>query len=125
SVHGHPRSRPLDFPRLKNDVAVGEAHGASASPQIGHNVADVGVQAIGEWVVQQEERYRQELRVARVLNAITLQRPEVVGVSELSAKPFEKVPIALLGRFAKGRAHVTAQVLGYGIVVEESVVDVE
>ena len=80
---------------------------------------------VGERIVDQERRDGEQVRVARVLDAVALQRAEVVGVAELGAQRFEDRPVALLALGADLAREVALQVGGDAVVVEQRVVDVE
>ena len=59
-------------------------------------VERAGIDAIGERIVQQEQRDLQHVRIARTLDAVALQRAEIVGVAELGPELLEDLPVALL-----------------------------
>src|SRR5205823_12257711 len=90
-----------------------------------NRVERAGEHAIRERVVQQEERGLEQPRVARVLDAVPLQRAEVVGVAELSAQLLEDLPVALGPRLAERLDQMTFQIREDGVVVEQRVVDVQ
>src|SRR5205823_198511 len=98
-----------DFARLEDDVAVGEDGDAAAPRGALNRVERAGEHAIRERVVQQEERGLEQPRVARVLDAVPLQRAEVVGVAELSAQLLEDLPVALGPRLAERLDQMTFQ----------------
>ena len=65
------------------------------------------------------------MRVARALDAVALQRAEVVGVAELAAKLLEDLPVAAFALAAERVAQMTPQILGDLVVVQQRVVDVQ
>lgn len=83
--HGRPQPRTLDLARLKDDVAVGQDHHrADRLEQVDH-VERLGVEPIGEGIVDQVGRQVEDTRIARMLDAIALQRTEIVRIAELAA----------------------------------------
>src|SRR5438270_1783791 len=65
------------------------------------------------------------MRVAQVLDAVALERAEVIGVAKLGPELFEDLPVALLALAAEGGLQVAPQILLDPIVVEQGVIDVE
>ena len=61
----------------------------------------------------------------RILNAIPLQRAEIVRIAELDAQLLENRPVALLALRADLAREMTPEVVGDAIVVEQRVVHVE
>ena len=76
-------------------------------------------------VMQEEERHGDHLRIARLLDAITLQRAEIVRVSELAAQLLEDGPVAALALDAERVDQMPLQIVDDAIVVEKSIVDVD
>src|SRR4051794_13626559 len=68
---------PLDLARLKDHVAVRQDDRGSQRAQASDHFQGARVQAVGKWVVEQIERRFQEMRVARTLRPVTLQRAEI------------------------------------------------
>ncbi len=65
------------------------------------------------------------MAIVRILDAIPLQRAEIVGIAELDAELLENRPVALLALCADFAREMAAQVVGDAIVVEQGVVHVE
>jgi hypothetical protein len=61
----------------------------------------------------------------QVLDPIALERPKIVGVSELAPQIFENLPIAIARGDPVCPFEVFAQMRLHAIVVDECVVDVE
>ena len=120
-----PQTGPLDFARLKDDVAVREDDDRSALAQMADGVECARVDAVGERVVEEIERDAEHTRLARMLDAIPLQRAEIVRVTELGPELLEDLPIALLTLDAERVDQMTAEILDHRVVVEQRVVDVE
>ena len=115
----------LDLARLEHDVAVGQDH---RRPPRGEALDDVErgrIEAVGERVLQEERGQPEHVRIVRVLHAVALQRPQVVGVAELGAQRFEDRPVALLTLGAERARQVPLEIGGHPVVVEQGVVDVE
>jgi len=82
-------------------------------------------QTVGEGIIHHEVRHRQQFRIAGPLDAITLQRAQIVRVSELGAQLLENFPIAPCAGFAHFIREVAFQIFRHAIIVEQRVVDVE
>src|SRR5262249_11700138 len=83
------------------------------------------VYAVSKRVVKIEQRRLEQLRLARVLDAITLQRAEGVGISELGSQVLEDGPVSLLAIRSKRLRQVVTKIVGDGVVVQKGVVDVK
>src|SRR5262249_6952282 len=70
-------------------------------------------------------RHSQHLRAVQVLNPIALERPKIVGVSELAPQIFKNLPIAVARGAPVCLLEMFAQMPLHAIIVEERVVDVE
>ena len=124
-LDGLEQARALDLERLEDDVAVREDHGRSPAAEVLDHVERVREEAVGERVVEEERRHREQVRVARVLDPVALQRAEVVGVAELLAQLLEDLPVALLPLVADLALEVAPHVGDDVVVVDQRVVDVE
>ena len=93
--------------------------------RVGDDVERPRVQPVHEGIVQQEDRHAEHLRIARMLDAVALERAEVVGVAELGPELLEDVPVALLAVVAEHVGHVPPEVALDRVVVEQRVVHVE
>src|SRR5690242_6401427 len=82
-------------------------------------------QAIGEMIVDEIRRNRQQMRIVWIFDAITLQRAEIIGVSELGAQIFENLPVTIAARRANLFFQKSAQVARHAVVVEQRVIDVK
>ncbi len=51
------------------------------------------IQSVRERIVQQEQRRLEQPGIARVLDAVALQRAEIVGIPELAAQLLEELPV--------------------------------
>src|SRR5881275_1365795 len=83
------------------------------------------VEPVRKRVVHQEERHPQQLRIVEVLEAIALQRAQVVGVSELRAQLLENRPVAVAAGAAELALQMSAEIGLHGVVVEQRIVHVE
>ena len=88
-------------------------------------VERAGIQPIRERVVQEKEGDAKQLGLARALDAVSLERTEIVRVPELAAKVLENLPVAALALGAERVAKMTPQILDDGVVVQQCVVDVQ
>ena len=78
-----------------------------------------------ERILQEEARDAEELRVARVFDAVALERAEVVGVPLLAEQLFENLPVAPLAFGAEHLDELAAEIRDDRVVVEQRVVDVD
>jgi hypothetical protein len=97
----------------------------TVGPQALEHVERLRVEPVGERIVHQERRRRQQARIPRILHPIALQRAEVVGIAELRPEPLEDRPVALLALRPDLAGEEALQVGGDAVVVEERVVDVD
>jgi hypothetical protein len=86
ALDGVQQPGALDLARLEDHVAVGDDDGESPGAEPLDQQQRPRQEAVGERVVQQEERDLQELRVARVLGPVALQGAEVVRVPDLARR---------------------------------------
>ncbi len=111
--------------RLKNNVAIRKNHRLPPLRHVLHRIHRIWKQAIRERIAHQEIRHRQQIGIVRIVEAITLQRSQVIGVSEFRADLFETLPISLRPLQADAGRQVALQVRGDMIVVEQRVVHVK
>src|SRR5262249_42886475 len=76
-------------------------------------------------VVKEEERRVEKAGAGRSLDAVPLQRAQVVGVSELGPQLLEELPVPPRALFAEVVDEMFLQIRRDRIVVEQRVVDVE
>src|SRR5262245_29085163 len=65
------------------------------------------------------------MRLARMMQAIALQRAKIVGIAELEAQLLEELPVLVLPFFTDLLRQISLQVVGDAVVVDQRVVDVE
>ena len=92
AVERLPQAGPLDLARLENGVAVRQHHRPAPLPNVPDGVQRPGVKPVGERIVDQPARHQQETRIVQVLDPITLERAEIVGIAELAAQLLEDLP---------------------------------
>ena len=119
------QARAIDLERLENHIAVAQDHWPPHPPRVPHRLERLRKQPVRKGIIHHEVRHRQQLLFSRLLDAITLQRPQIVGVSEFRAQLLEDFPIALLAGLAHFIRQVPLQILCHAIVVEHSIVHVE
>jgi hypothetical protein len=117
--------RAPDLARLEDDVAVGEDDRGTPAGQTPDDLERAREEPIGEGVIDQERGEREKVRIARVFEAVALERSQVIGVAQLPAQILEQGPIALLPLGADLLVQEPLEVAGNPVVVEERVVDVE
>ena len=67
----------------------------------------------------------QEVRITRVLDAVSLQGAEVIGIAEFHAQPFKDSPVTALSLGPECLCEMPLQVGDDPIVVEQGVVDIQ
>ncbi len=92
---------------------------------MGDRVERAGIEPVGKRIAHQEPRHLEHARIARVLDAVALERAEIVGVPELAAQLLEELPVAVRALLADLGGQMGAKVSGDPVVVEQRVVDIE
>jgi hypothetical protein len=118
-------TRAPDLVRLKDHVPIRQDDRGAAAAQVPDHLERSRVEPVGEGVIDQERGQREEVGIARVLEAVALERSQVIGVAQLPAQILEQSPVALLPLRADLLVQELLEVLGDPVVVEERVVDVE
>src|SRR5581483_2123824 len=85
----------------------------------------LGIEPARKGIVDEEARHEQQLRLVEILQTIALQGAEIIGIPELGTQSLEQGPVTIAMRPAELPLEVPAQVILYGIVVEQCVVDIE
>ena len=70
-------------------------------------------------------RYDQQVRIARMLDAVTLQRPEVIRIAQLGSQLFEDSPILFCAVRTDFAGEMMPKVRLDSVVIEQRVVHVE
>src|SRR5664279_6111180 len=83
------------------------------------------VHPVRERIVDQKRGHQEQPGVAHVFQPVTLQRAEVVGVSELAAQLFQDGPVPVAAGGPELTREVLAEVLFHAVVVEQRVIAVE
>ena len=90
-----------------------------------NHVEGAWIYAIGERVREQEERDFEQMRIARTLDAVPLQRAQIIGIPEFAPQLFEDLPVTTLALLAECGDQMTAKILDDRVVVQQCVVDVQ
>ena len=120
-----PQPGALHLARLKYHIPVRENDRNARAATTRQRCQRTRIQALRERVIDQEERDQQQLRVVEVFQAVALQRPQIVGVTELIPQLLEDGPVALATRRAKLALQMLTQVVLDGIVIQEGIVHIE
>src|SRR4026209_1887684 len=115
----------FDLSRLEHDIPVGEEDGSPPLFDALNHFEGIGVQPLGEWIMNQKMRDRQQMRVARVLSAVPLKSPQVIRIAQLPSQLFEDRPVSFLPLVADFALKITPQVFCYPIVVQQRIIHVE
>ena len=89
------QSRALDFSRLKNHVAVCQNDGFAELSAMFQCVERVRKQPVGERVINQKRRNGEQMRVVRLFDSVTLERAEIIGVTEFGAQLLKNSPVKI------------------------------
>src|SRR5215475_3760709 len=84
-----------------------------------------GVQTVGEWIIDQPVRHAQHIWPMDLLHSKSLQRTEVIDVSQFAPQFFKDLPIPIASDRAICLLQVFFEISLYPIVVEEHVVNVK
>src|ERR1700758_1682369 len=125
AIDGGEQRRASDFPRLKYYVAVRQDYGHAILLHVVNNVERIGEEPVGEGILNQKFRNRQQVGVARILTAIALQGAQIIRIPKLGAQFFKKLPVALLAFMPDFFIEMLFEISGYSIIVEQSIVHVE
>ena len=79
----------------------------------------------GERIVDEKVRDGEQAGIARILQAVALERAKIIRVAKLRAELLKKVPVMLLAFRADLLFQMTLEVGGYPVVIEQRVVDVK
>src|SRR6266446_6418672 len=91
AVEGFEQPGAMDFLRLEDHVAIRQDYGAAELLASFDYVKRVGKEPVGEGIIHQVMGDRQDVKIARVLDPVALQRAEVVSIAELDAQFFEEL----------------------------------
>lgn len=107
------------------DRAAGRLRSLVALTHEDRSLERLRVQAVLEWILQQERGHLHQLRIVLQPDAESLQRREVVGVSEIVPQLGVDLPVAIaLGR-TEGPLQMRTEIGRESVVVKQGVVDIE
>src|SRR5215217_7699175 len=89
------------------------------------NVERIWKKAICEMIIDQIGRNRQKMRIVRMLDAVTLKRAEIIGITELGAQIFKNLPVPGTPPEPDFFFQKCAQIRCHAVVVEQSVIDIK
>ena len=130
-VNEHAAGKPLvkprakDFVRLKHHVAIRKYRCLPPLLDVLHGIERIGIETVGKRILQQKVGDRHQMLVVRMVQAITLQRAEIIRVAQLGAQRFENLPVNLSALLANFRSQMGAQIGDHLVVVQQGVVHVE
>ena len=91
----------------------------------GDHVERTRIETIGERILQQKQRDLEQARIARLLEAVALQRAEIVGKPRVEEELLEDFPVPPLAFGPHRLAKLAAKIGDDHAVVEQCVVDVD
>src|SRR4030095_782653 len=115
----------FDLARLKDHVAVRQDDRLSPRAKFFQHVERSGIQTIGEGVVDQERRHRQQVNILRMLDPVALQGAEVIAIAQIGKQLFEDRPVALAGGNSELTVEVALDVVLDAVVVDQRIVYVD
>ena len=80
--------------------------------------------AIRKRIVKQKAGHREDVRIVRMFNPKTLDRPEVVGIPEFVPALLEEAPIPLLPLTAECFLEIASQVERNPVGIEQRIIDI-
>jgi len=122
---GFKQAAAFNFARLKYDVSVAE-HSDFAMPV--HPLQDLNCiweEPAAEIVFDEEARQLQQMRIVRVVFAISLQSAKVIGVAEVHPQLFEDLPVPVRASPAHLAIQECGNILRDTIVIEQRIIHVE
>ena len=120
-----PQSRPLHLARLKGGVAIREDDGRAKRLRAPNGIDSTRIEAIGKAVIGKPSGHPQHAGIVHRLQAIELQRPEIIDIALCDAQLLEDRPIAVARSLPVLVRHVRPQIGLHPIVVDQRVVDIE
>src|SRR5262249_7790156 len=115
----------IDFEWLKNHVAVGQDDRRTPLLDVFNYFHRIGKKALGERIGDQKLRNGKQVRRARMLDAVTLQRAKVIRVTQSGSQLLKDLPILLSPIRTDLTDEVALQICCDPIIVQERVVHVE
>ena len=124
-IGGFQQPGLLHLARLEHHIAVGEDRHRAPLLESLHHLQRVGVETIGEGIIEDKRGNRHQARLVRESVAIALQGSQVVGVSQLVPQFLENGPIAPLSLVAHRLLDVAHEIRQDPVVVQQGVVGIE
>ena len=93
SLDRFEQPRALHLARLEYNVAVAQQRRRPPPFDMRDGVERVGVKPVGKRIIDQKPRNGQQPQIMRIFDAVTLQRPEVIGIPQLPAQFLEQLPV--------------------------------
>ncbi len=87
--HGIPDAGVLNLARLEHHITVGEDYGLAHGLQMRQHLQRLGIETLGEWIVDQEAGHAQQPLLIQVLEPILLQGAQIIDVPEPGADLFQ------------------------------------
>jgi hypothetical protein len=110
---------------LENYIPIGEDNDRTPLLGVFDDVEGIGEQTIGKGIVDQKARDGQEIWIMRIFTSVALERAQVVGIAEFSAKLLEEDPVFLSAIRANFAFEMTLEIDNDPIVVEQRIVDIK
>ena len=90
-----------------------------------HRVERAGIKTLREGIVDQPIGHPEDSRIVQIVEPVTFERAEIVGIAEFRPQRLEDRPVAVAGVRAEGRCEMRAEVVLDPVIVQQRVVDVE
>jgi len=108
-------SGALDLTRLKDDIPIGQNGGRPPAAEALEGIERLRVQPVGEGIIDQVGRHRQQVNFPRPLGAIALQRTEVIAIAQFGEQILQDRPVPVTAGRPKFAFQMTLQIqLGCG-----------
>jgi len=125
AVHSFIKSGAIDFAWLEDDVAIAKQADRAPPFDVLDGIEGVGIETIGEGVVDEEMGDGEEPQFVGMLGAITLESTKVIGVAKARAMLFENLPVVFRALRADFLDEMVFEIGSDAIIVEQGVIDVE
>ena len=83
AIHGCEQPGASDLERLENHVTVGQDYRAAISLHMINRIQSIGKEPVREWIFHEKVRNRQQVWIARIFRAVTLEGAKIVRIPQL------------------------------------------
>src|SRR5690242_5821662 len=125
AVDSFENARAFDLTRLKYHIAVRENDRRPPCAEALEDVEGAGIETVGERIVHQERRHRQQVRFSRVFDTKTLQCAQIIAVAQIGEELFENRPVSVSRSCPEFTLEMALEVILDAVVVQQRIVDID